>query len=208
MFKLAKHRYMGSVFVGIVLLMVVTGTAVAGWINLSHGHSCGPTQGNFIWAQSNSTNYVAWYQYAKWTGSQYSCMNSAWDWYHLESEAYNPGSGSSCDKLHTYFTSYTLPSRSTPIIDNGCGSATYKEETKFYIKSSGIGNAVEYWTYTQSYKYNAIAGNHEVNWSFSNLLNDWWAAKIGYQIALHSPYATYTPYCSSPSGILTGYSGC
>jgi hypothetical protein len=147
MVKSVKLRLAIGTSVSLMLLMSAVATVLAGWVNLTHGHACGPTQGNFTWSQTNNTNDVTWYQYAKWSGSQYTCIQGAGDWYQLEAEAYNPaGGGTSCDKLHTYSTSYTLPLRSSPSVANGCGSTTYKEETKFPIKSSSIGNNVEYWT--------------------------------------------------------------
>lgn len=210
MTKSVKLRLAISASVSLMLLMSAVATVLAGWVNLTHGHACGPTQGNFTWSQSYNTNDVTWYQYAKWSGSQYNCIQGAGDWYQLEAEAYNPaGGGTSCDKLHTYSTSYTLPLRSSPSVANGCGSTTYKEETKFPIKSSSIGNNVEYWTLTRNYKYNAVNGQvHEVNWSFSNLATDWWAGKVRYRMESGAPYFGYFPTCASPSGILSGYPGC
>lgn len=126
MFKTTALRYWVSIAASLLLLFAATGTAYAAWINLSHGQSCGPTQGGFEWSQSSGTNDVAWYQNSRWSGSQCTCISSAWDWYHLEAEAYNPGGGTSCDKLYTYFTSYSLPASGSPTVGNGCGSSTYK----------------------------------------------------------------------------------
>ena len=208
MYKSTMFRFLMTAMIISSILLAIPKTALAAWVNLSSGHACAPTQGHFVWSQSNSTNDVAWYQYEKWTGSQYTCIHGTGvNWYHVESEAYNPGAGTSCDKLHTYSTSYTLPASGSPAIANGCGSSTYKEETKFYIQNSGIVSGTQYWTRTNDYKYNAAAGNYEVNWSFSNVTTDWWMAKIGYKITLGAPYATYTPYCSNPTSILVS-TGC
>ncbi|MGH9878430.1 MAG: hypothetical protein ACRD5H_12405, partial [Nitrososphaerales archaeon] len=96
--------------------------------------------------------------------------------------------------------------RSSPTIANGCGSSSYKEEIKFLINSSGIANGTSYWTFVRFNKVSPYTpGAHEVNWSFANLVSDWWLAKIGYNI---SSGGGYPPYCSSPSGILTGYGSC
>lgn len=48
----------------------------------------------------------------------------------------------------------------------------------------------------------------EANWSFANLVSDFWLAKIGYDIVWQSGFWYYRPWCSSPAQILTGYGVC
>lgn len=192
---------------GVLLLLVITfGTVLAAWINLTPGHSCAPTQGHFLWTHSPNSQNILWYQYEKWTGSQYTCIhNVIANWYHLETEAYNPGAQTSCDKLHNFYFNTNLLTYQPTEKGNGCGSSAYLEETKFFIDKNFIVSGTNYWTLTEYNKVNSSLGTYEVNWSFSNLASDWWMAKIKYNILSNSDYA---PICSSPSNILTYYTGC
>jgi hypothetical protein len=197
-----------SVILGVALLISIAQIAFASWVPLNSPQACAPSYGSFDWQQWYGGLKLGWYQREQWLGSRFDCIRSMGNVYHLETEAYNPGLGYSCDKLHASYTNYTLPLTNAPAVANGCGSNVWKEEVKFrYIDSTRLSQGTQYWTYVSFDKVNLAAETHEVNWSFSQGLSDYWLAKVGYTID-PGPSKAYSPICSSPSDILSGFAGC
>lgn len=100
---------------------------------------------------------------------QYWHSNFPWNEYRIEQEAYNPGAGTSCDKLHFYsFSALSLPATSwTP--SNGCGISTWLEELKIEFDENLISANTWYRHRVVYTKYLTCTGsNGEVNYSFSH----------------------------------------
>ena len=105
---------------------------------------------------------------------------SWWREYRIEQEAYNPGSGTSCDRLVPWsvtiidlpYTGYSLA--------NGCGNSSYQEELKIELDENAFSSG-QWGAHRVSYtRYGSGAG--EVNYSFSHnsTPGDSWLGKLSY----------------------------
>jgi hypothetical protein len=145
-----------------------------------------PDWGNHWWYNySNST--LEWYADDYWSTARADSMKYwhtylPWNEYRIEQEAYNPGAGTSCDRLVIQsYASLGLPITSW-VASNGCGSS-YNEELKLELDENAV--SANTWlrhrvTYTE--RNRCSGGDGEVNYSFSHnhSASDSWMGKIVY----------------------------
>ena len=178
----------------ITVILVLIGLFAAASVSYAyaayHGNwSTQPTWGNHWWYNNSPTNtQITWYADDLWEG--YSVSTMQW-WkmryginYHLEQEAYNPGTSSNCDRLRvTSYSTLGLPVDSW-VLGNGCGSSSWKEELKIGLDELSMTTGTWYRhkvVYNKSWT-GCNGSNGEVNYSFSHssAWNDSWMGKITY----------------------------
>ena len=99
-----KRRILFAMMVMAITVTAVVGTAFAA----AAYHGTWPEQpywGNHWWYNNDPTgSFLTWYADDQWTFSTASSMqywhtHLPWNEYRIEQEAYNPGAGTSCDRL-------------------------------------------------------------------------------------------------------------
>jgi hypothetical protein len=141
-----------------------------------------PNWGNHWWL--NYTSSVNWESHSLWTNA--SAMRSTLYHFQFENEAYNPGSGTSCDRLHVNsVTNINVPWTGW-IIFNGCRSSAWSEELKVYLDETAILDNVWYRYYVGYTKSGSCPGSGEVNYSLGWNLGsgDDWLGKLTYDPCL------------------------
>lgn len=175
-----------AISLAVVATLLVVGSAYA--YAAYHGTwNEQPDWGNHWWYNySNST--LEWYADDYWSTTRADNMkywhnNLPWNEYRIEQEAYNPGAGTSCDRLVIKsFASLQLPVTGW-VTSNGCGSSSYNEELKLELDENAV--SANTWlrhrvTYTE--RNRCSGGDGEVNYSFSHnhSASDSWMGKIVY----------------------------
>jgi len=183
-----KRRILFAMMVMAITVTAVVGTAFAA----AAYHGTWPEQpywGNHWWYNNDPTgSFLTWYADDQWTFSTASSMqywhtHLPWNEYRIEQEAYNPGAGTSCDRLAIYsYSALGLPVTSWTS-SNGCGNSTYKEELKIEFDENSI-SANTWYRHKVVYAKCQICtgGNGEFNYSFSHNHTgaDSWLGKIIY----------------------------
>lgn len=128
-----KIKFLSMLVLAIVITSLVTSIAYA----YAAYHGNWPEQpywGNWWWY---NYGYLYWDVADLWTPSGVNALRSGpnnfpWKEYRFEREAYNPGAGTSCDRLQVYVVyAGQPPTWNLPItyhsIRNSCGSSAVKE---------------------------------------------------------------------------------
>lgn len=157
-----------------------------------------PTFGNHWWF--NFDTELQWHADDYWTPGQLQNLKNGhntfpWHEYRLEREAYNPGGGSSCDRLvYWYAETVNLPVQAWTV-GNGCGSSSFYEELKIDIDENAI--TAETWLRHWVRYAKQGSGSGEVNYSFSHnhTWSDSWMGKITYD-------GNFNRTGSDPSGLV------
>jgi len=184
-------RQKGYIWLGIlgglfILGVLFTSTAYA--YAAYHGNWAEqPYYGNHWW-NNYSWGVLEWYADDYWTTDRVNALrnghnNFPWREYRIEQEAYNPGAGTSCDRLVIYsYSAMDLPVTGWSQL-NGCGSSSYLEELRIELNENSV--SANTWlrhlvTYTE--RNRCSGGNGEVNYSFSHNRtgSDSWMGKINY----------------------------
>lgn len=158
-----------------------------------------PYWGNWWWYNYSD---LYWYVDDCWTPSGADHLRARHYYYQreyrFEQEAYNPGAGTSCDRLSVYsVNAMRLPVTGYSIL-NGCGSSTVKELVHWNLNEYKINPNVWYRHLVVYKKLNpGSGGNGEVNCSFSywGALWDRWLGKVVYDQWFNKKY-------SDPAGLV------
>ncbi|MEW6233177.1 MAG: hypothetical protein AB1566_12800 [Chloroflexota bacterium] len=161
-----------------------------------------PDWGNHWW-YNYSWDVLEWYADDLWSPSHAQSMkdrhnNLPWNEYRIEQEAYNPGNGTSCDRLViSSYDAMDLPVTAwSP--ENGCGDSAYKEELKIELDENAIpANTWLRHRVTYNERNRGSGGDGEVNYSFAHNHDsrDSWLGKIVYNQWFDKLY-------SDPSGLV------
>lgn len=138
-----KRRILLASTVTTIVALTIAGTVFA--YAAYHGTwSEQPYYGNHWWYKDDPNgSLLTWYADDQWTQSTADSMkywhtHFPWNEYRIEQEAYNPGAGTSCDRLAIYsYSAMDLPVTGWTS-SNGCGSSTYKEELKIEFDENSI----------------------------------------------------------------------
>jgi len=158
-----------------------------------------PYLGNWWWY---NYGYLYWDVDDLWTPSGVNALRSGHNGfprkeYRFEQEAYNPGQGSSCDRLSVYAVytnqppTWNLPTISYRIL-NGCGSNAIKELVHLELDENSINANVWYRHRVIYVKQNpGSGGDGEVNYSFSHnwTWSDSWLGKLVYDHWFNKKYS-------------------
>lgn len=121
----------------------------------------------------------------------------------FEIEGYNPGAGTSCDKLSVYsVTIFSLPWDGYTLKNGDCpgNSSSYLEQVDIHIKADSNFQANTW--YSHQVTYNKVGtGNGEVNLSFEVNGLEFNLGKAKYD---SSYYAT----CANPGNVIHNLPGC
>jgi len=164
-----------------------------------------PYWGNWWWY--NDT-YLSWDVDDLWTQSGANALHSGhnnfpWKEYRFEQEAYNPGAGTSCDRLKVRAVyagqppTWNLPITHYNVL-NGCGSSNVNELVHLELDENSINASVWYRHRVTYEKQNpGSGGDGEVNYSFSHNLtwSDSWLGKVVYDQWFNKKY-------SDPAGLV------
>lgn len=164
-----------------------------------------PYWGNWWWY--NGT-YLNWDVDDLWTQSGANALHSGhnnfpWKEYRFEQEAYNPGAGTSCDRLKVRAVyagqppTWNLPITHYNVL-NGCGSSNVNELVHLELDENSINASVWYRHRVTYEKQNpGSGGDGEVNYSFSHNLtwSDSWLGKVVYDQWFNKKY-------SDPAGLV------
>lgn len=198
-----KRRILLASTVTTIVALTIAGTVFA--YAAYHGTwSEQPYYGNHWWYKDDPNgSLLTWYADDQWTQSTADSMkywhtHFPWNEYRIEQEAYNPGAGTSCDRLAIYsYSAMDLPVTGWTS-SNGCGSSTYKEELKIEFDENSISANTWYRHKVVYAKYQiCTGGNGEVNYSFSHnhSASDSWLGKITYDTCFNKTG-------SDPSGMV------
>ncbi|MFN3705919.1 MAG: hypothetical protein ACK4WM_07990 [Thermoflexales bacterium] len=198
-----KIRFLSMLVLAIVIASLVTSVAYA--YAAYHGSwSERPYWGNWWWYNNDpSSLYLKWYIDDAWTSSGAASLHDGhnrWPYkeYRFEQEAYNPGAGTSCDRLHAHWVNpYQLPVTGYSI-RNGCGGSTIKELVHLELDENAVSSGTWYRHWIIYRKYGSgSGGDGEVNYSFSHnwTWGDDWLGKVVYDQWFNKRY-------SDPSGLV------
>jgi hypothetical protein len=199
-----KMKFLSILVSAILITALMTSIAYA--YAAYHGNwSEQPYWGNWWWY---NYSYLYWDVDDLWTPSGVNALRSGhnnfpWKEYRFEQEAYNPGLGTSCDRLKVYAVyagqppTWNLPITSYSIL-NGCGSSAIKELVHFELDENSISANVWYRHRVVYQKQNpGSGGDGEVNYSFTHnwTWSDSWLGKVVYDRWFNKKY-------SDPSGLV------
>jgi len=198
-----KVKFLSVLALAIVVTLLVTSIAYA-YATYHGSWPERPYWGNWWWYNySPSYWYVTWYIDDAWTSSGADALyngHNSWPYkeYRFEQEAYNPGAGTSCDRLHAYWVDpYKLPVTGYSI-HNGCGGSSIKELVHLYLDENAISGGIWYRHRVTYRKYNpGSGGDGEVNYSFTHnwTWSDDWLGKLVYNQWFNKLY-------SDPAGLV------
>jgi hypothetical protein len=198
-----------SVFMLLMIAVLLIASVVYAYAAYHGNWAEQPYLGNWWWY--NGT-YLDWDVDDLWTPAGANALRSGhnnfpWKEYRFEQEAYNPGQGTSCDRLHAIRVDactnppcsgpWTLPITRYDIL-NGCGNSNVKELVHLELNENYISGNVWYRHRVTYVKLNpGSGGDGEVNYSFSHnwTWSDSWLGKVVYDQWFNKKY-------SDPSGLV------
>lgn len=197
------RRRIGLLSVSIICVALLGAVSISGVYAYAAYYGNWPEQpyyGNHWWYNNGQ---LVWDTDDYWTTARLQSMQSGhnnlpYKEYRLEQEAYNPGSGTHCDRL----VIASVDTMDLPVTSfsssNGCGSSSYSEELKLELNENAVtANTWLRHRVTYNKRNPGSGGDGEVNYSFSHnwATGDSWMGKITYD-------QNFNKLGSDPSGMV------